>query len=66
MQEMSREFAETEMFHIGSRTCIGQPLTLNEINIVLVLAARRFNVKPAYEEWDQLRVRKRGAWEKYI
>lgn len=51
-------------FDIGSRTCIGQPLTLNEIKIVLILTARTFNVKPAYEEWDRLQEQKRGIWER--
>ena len=41
-------------FELGPRNCIGQTLALTEIKIVMVLAARRFDIDPAYEEWDDL------------
>ena len=40
-------------FEHGPRNCIGQELAMVEMKVVLVLTARRFTVKPAYEEWDQ-------------
>lgn len=41
-------------FELGPRHCIGQQLALLELKIVLVMAARKFNVSPAYDEWDRL------------
>jgi cytochrome P450 len=55
-------------FDVGSRTCIGQPLSMNEIKVVLILATRTFDVTPAYQEWDQLQAQNRtllqrmGKW----
>jgi hypothetical protein len=49
----------------GSRTCIGKPLALAELKVILVLCARSFTVDPAYEEWDKLQEEKRGLWGKF-
>jgi cytochrome P450 len=49
-------------FDVGPRTCIGLPLTMAEIKIVLLLAVRAFDIKPAYEEWD--RVQAQSFWQK--
>lgn len=51
-------------FDVGSRTCIGQPLSMNEIKIVMILAARSFDVIPAYQEWDRLQAQNRNLWQK--
>lgn len=51
-------------FDIGPRSCIGQTLTLNEIRIVLILAARSFTIEPAYDEWDRIQNQHVGAWSK--
>jgi hypothetical protein len=37
---------------------------MNEIKIVLILAARTFEVTPAYEEWDRKQEQKRTFWQK--
>ncbi|CAG8959765.1 hypothetical protein HYFRA_00001672 [Hymenoscyphus fraxineus] len=41
-------------FDVGPRACIGQQLTLNEMRIVIIMTMRRFNIKPAYDEFDEL------------
>jgi cytochrome P450 len=51
-------------FDIGPRSCIGQTLTLNEIRIVLILAVRKFSIKPAYEEWDDIQTEREASWSK--
>ena len=40
-------------FEHGPRNCIGQELAMVEMKIILVMTARKFNVKPVYEEWDR-------------
>jgi hypothetical protein len=48
-------------FEFGPRSCLGQTLALVELKIVLVMTARRFDVKPAYETWDaKYKTGKRG------
>lgn len=42
-------------FEHGPRNCIGQNLAMLELRVVLVLTVRRFEIKPAYEEWDGVR-----------
>ncbi|PKY00379.1 putative cytochrome P450 [Aspergillus campestris IBT 28561] len=42
-------------FEHGPRACIGQTLVFREIQAVLALTVREFDVKPAYEEWDAMR-----------
>jgi hypothetical protein len=51
-------------FDTGSRSCIGQSLATTVIKIILVLAARRFLVDPAYDERDKLQEGKCGPWAK--
>ena len=41
-------------FEYGPRNCIGQELAMIEMKIILVMTLRRFNIKPAYEELDNL------------
>lgn len=45
-------------FELGPRHCIGQQLALIELKLVLVMTARKFNVSPAYAEWDRLNPKK--------
>lgn len=40
-------------FEFGPRNCIGQDLAMLEIKIVLVMTARVFEIKSAYEKWDR-------------
>lgn len=51
-------------FEQGPRNCIGQTLVYNEMRIVLVLTARRFVMKPAYEEWDTIQAGNDGVLRK--
>ncbi|PWY92219.1 cytochrome P450 [Aspergillus heteromorphus CBS 117.55] len=41
-------------FEQGPRNCIGQTLVYNEMRVVLVMTARRFEIRPAYDEWDAM------------
>lgn len=45
-------------FEWGPRSCIGQTLALLELKVALVMTVRLFDIRPAYEEWDQLYPRK--------
>ena len=40
-------------FEYGPRNCIGQELAIMEMKIIMVLTARRFDIKPAYQELDR-------------
>lgn len=40
-------------FEKGPRVCMGQELAMVEITLVLLLVAREFEFRPAYEEWDR-------------
>jgi cytochrome P450 len=42
-------------FEVGPRNCIGQTLALMELRLTLVMVARTFSIKPAYEEWDAIK-----------
>jgi hypothetical protein len=42
-------------FEVGPRNCIGQTLALMELRLTLVMVARTFSIKPAYEEWDDIK-----------
>ncbi|KAL3458191.1 cytochrome P450 [Aspergillus heterothallicus] len=44
-------------FEFGPRSCIGQTLATLEIKIALAMTVRRFDIIPAYEEWDVLHPR---------
>ncbi|KAF2008702.1 cytochrome P450 [Aaosphaeria arxii CBS 175.79] len=39
-------------FEHGTRNCIAQTLVYNELRVALIMTARKFDIKPAYEEWD--------------
>lgn len=41
-------------FEFGPRNCIGQTLALLEIRVVLVMTLRKYEIVPAYDEWDAL------------
>ena len=41
-------------FEYGSRNCIGQTLVMLDCKVALVLVIREFEVRDAYEEWDNL------------
>ncbi|KAH0563425.1 hypothetical protein GP486_002000 [Trichoglossum hirsutum] len=47
-------------FERGPRNCIGQELAILEMKITMVLAARKFDVVPAYNEMDRLVKRGKG------
>ncbi|KAF2188050.1 putative cytochrome P450 [Zopfia rhizophila CBS 207.26] len=51
-------------FDMGPRTCIGQPLTLNEMRIVSIMTVRTFILRPAYEEWDRIQAQNVSLWSK--
>ncbi|KAL0264058.1 hypothetical protein SLS55_000002 [Diplodia seriata] len=41
-------------FEFGPRNCIGQTLAMAEIKVLLAMAVRQFDFRPAYDEWDGL------------
>ncbi|KAF2705933.1 cytochrome P450 [Pleomassaria siparia CBS 279.74] len=41
-------------FEHGPRACLGYNVALMQMKIILVLCARRFDIKLAYEEWEAL------------
>ena len=45
-------------FELGPRHCIGQQLALLELKLVVVMTVRKFDVSPAYEDWDRLNPKK--------
>lgn len=45
-------------FEIGPRNCIAQGFVMTELRVVLACVVRRFEVRPAYDEWDSLYPRK--------
>jgi hypothetical protein len=49
-------------FEQGARNCMGQNLALIELRTVLALTVRKFDIKPAYEEWDE--IKGKGCLEK--
>ncbi|MCJ1360576.1 MAG: hypothetical protein MMC33_010584 [Icmadophila ericetorum] len=40
-------------FEFGPRNCIGQELAMLELRLTLVLAIRKFDFDPRFEEWEQ-------------
>lgn len=51
-------------FEQGPRNCIGQNLVYNEMRILLVMTARVFDIKPAYDEWDAMKLANEGPLPK--
>ena len=51
-------------FEQGPRNCIGQTLVYTEMRIVLIMTARIFDIKPAYDEWDALQAASEGSLTK--
>ena len=49
-------------FEQGPRNCIGQTLVYNEMRIVMVMTARVFDIKPAYDEWDAMKKKEMGLF----
>jgi cytochrome P450 len=45
-------------FEFGPRNCIGQTLVTMDIRTVLVMTVREFEIRAAYQEWDDLHPRK--------
>ena len=52
-------------FELGPRNCIGQTLAMTEMKIVLAMTARRFEIKPAYEDFDEMKTMNDG-WAKRL
>ncbi|PWY68371.1 cytochrome P450 [Aspergillus eucalypticola CBS 122712] len=50
-------------FEQGPRNCIGQTLVYNEMRTVLVMTARTFDIKPAYDELDAMKAKQRGWFD---
>lgn len=40
-------------FEFGPRSCIGQELAMLELRLSLVMAIRKFDFEPRFEEWEQ-------------
>ncbi|KAG9193894.1 hypothetical protein G6011_03929 [Alternaria panax] len=53
-------------FEQGPRNCIGQTLVLNEMHVALILTVRKFNIVPAYNEWDAARLANEGWYDKML
>ncbi|KAL4985036.1 cytochrome P450 [Aspergillus falconensis] len=51
-------------FEHRPRNCIGQTLVYNEMRIALVMTARTFDIKPAYDEWDAMQAANEGPLPK--
>jgi hypothetical protein len=53
-------------FEFGARNCIGQTLVMNEIRIALIMAIRKFDIVPAYDEWDDMQLADEGWYAKVL
>lgn len=53
-------------FEQGPRNCIGQTLVLNELRVVLILAARKFIITPAYDEFDAEKLKNMSMVQKVV
>ncbi|KAF2651398.1 cytochrome P450 [Lophiostoma macrostomum CBS 122681] len=53
-------------FEHGPRSCIGQTLVLNELRIALILTARKFDISPAYNEWDAMKLANESMFAKMM
>lgn len=51
-------------FEHGPRNCIGQTLVWNEIRVLLAMSLRSFDIAPAYDEWDKLKLQNEGLVSK--
>ncbi|CAI6334325.1 unnamed protein product [Periconia digitata] len=49
-------------FEHGPRNCIAQTLVNNELRVAVIMTARKFDIKPAYDEWDSRRSEREGTW----
>lgn len=47
-------------FELGPQNCIGQNLATLELRCTLVMTAREFNIRAAYNEWDYAYAQARG------
>jgi hypothetical protein len=52
-------------FERGPRNCMGQDVAMLQMKVELVLTGRKFNIRPAYEEWDKLEAVKRPGGRKW-
>ncbi|PYH90485.1 cytochrome P450 [Aspergillus ellipticus CBS 707.79] len=53
-------------FEQGPRNCIGQTLVYNEMRVVLVMTARQFDIRPAYDEWDAMKPKTEGLVARFM
>lgn len=53
-------------FEHGARNCIAQTLVNNELRVALIMTARKFDFKPAYDEWDSRRREREGTWTRIM
>lgn len=40
-------------FEFGPRNCVGQTLVMLDVKTVLAMTIREFDIRPAYDQWDQ-------------
>ena len=45
-------------FEIGPRNCMAQGFAMTNLRVILALLIRRFDVMPAYEEWDRVQTQR--------
>ncbi|KAF1845155.1 putative cytochrome P450 [Cucurbitaria berberidis CBS 394.84] len=53
-------------FELGPRNCIGQTLVLNELRIALIMTVREFSIRPAYDEWDAMKLANESLYGKLL
>lgn len=52
-------------FEIGPRNCVAQGFVMTELKVILALVVRRFEFKPAYDEWDRMHPAKKAELRSY-
>ena len=52
-------------FEIGPRNCFAQGYAMMELRVVLACVVRRFDFKPAYDEWDRIMHPRKGSLQTY-